>query len=62
MAADVEESFAERLLFRVTEPKLVVGTPGLVSAAWHRSYEHYGSMSLQSAFEKQAERVIIEAD
>ena len=60
--ADVREAFGDYLLFRTTEPKVVAGTQGLVSAAWHRAYEQFGSMSLHSAFEKQAKRAITEAD
>lgn len=37
-------------------------TQGLVSVAWHRSYEQFGSMSLHSAFEKLAKRTITESD
>lgn len=62
VVADVAEAFGDYLLFRTMEPKVVAGTQGLVAAAWHRSYEQFGSMSLHSAFEKLAKRNITEAD
>lgn len=62
VVADAGERFGEYLMFRTEQPKLVVGTHGLVSAAWHRAYEQFGSMSLHSAFEKLADRQITEAD
>lgn len=58
VVSDVEESFGEYLPYRTYNPRPVVGTHGLVSAAWHRSYEHFGSMSLHSAFERLAGRNI----
>lgn len=62
VVADVSEAFGDYLLFRTMEPKVVAGTQGLVSVAWHRAYEQFGSMSLHSAFEKLAKRSITEAD
>lgn len=62
VVADVSEAFGDYLLFRTMEPKIVAGTQGLVSVAWHRAYEQFGSMSLHSAFEKLAKRTITESD
>ena len=48
--------------YRTFDARPVAGTHGLVSAAWHRTFEQFGSMSLHSAFEKLAERHITERD
>lgn len=61
-AADTAEAFGDYLLFRTYEPRPVVGTHGLTAVAWHRSYEQYGGMSLQSSFEKRTKRWMTERD
>lgn len=60
--ADEMNSFGLYLLYRTVQPKLVVGTYGLVAKAWHRSYEQYGAMSLQHSFEDFAGRDMTERD
>ena len=62
MVADMAEKFGEYMPYRNFDPRPVVGTHGLVSAAWHRSFEQFGSMSLHSAFEDHAGRHITERD
>ncbi len=62
VVADVAEKFGEYLPYRTFDARPVVGTHGLVSAAWHRTFEQFGSMSLHSAFEKLAKRHITERD
>lgn len=62
VVADAAEKFGEYLPYRTFDARPVVGTHGLVSAAWHRAYEQFGSMSLHSAFEKLAGRHITERD
>ena len=62
VVADAEESFGDYLPYRTWDPRPVVGTHGLVSVAWHRSFEQFGSMSLHSAFERLAGRPITERD
>lgn len=62
VVADVAEKFGEYLPYRTFDARPVVGTHGLVSAAWHRTFEQFGSMSLHSAFEKLAGRHITERD
>lgn len=62
VVADVAEKFGEYLPYRTFDARPVVGTHGLVSAAWHRSFEQFGSMSLHSAFEKLTGRAISERD
>lgn len=62
VVADTGEAFGEYLPYRTFDARPVVGTHGLVSVAWHRAYEQFGSMSLHSAFEKLAGRSITERD
>lgn len=62
VVSDVNEDFGEYLLYRTDQPRPVVGTHGLVSASWHRSFEQFGSMSLHSAFQKLANRPITSRD
>lgn len=61
-AVDNDEAFGEYLLFRTDQPRPVVGTHGLVAVAWHRSFEQWGGMSLQSGFERLAGRIMTERD
>lgn len=61
-AIDTAERFAEYLLFRTYEPRPVVGTHGLVAVTWHRTFEQWGGMAYQNAFEKQAGRISTERD
>lgn len=62
MVADTGEQFGEYLPYRTSEPSPVVGTHGLVAVTWHRSFEQWGSMSMQRAFEKFAKRIMTERD
>lgn len=62
IVVDTEENFGDYMVYRNADPRPVVGTHGLSSSAWHRSFEQFGSMSLHSAFEKLAERPITERD
>ena len=60
--ADTGEAFGDYLLFRTYDPDPVVGTQGLVATVWHRAFEQWGGMSLQSGFQKQAHRDMTERD
>lgn len=62
IVADTREAFGEYLLFRTDEPTPVAGTQGLTPVAWHRSYEQYGGMQLQSRFEEKVGRIMTERD
>lgn len=62
LVADTAEQFGEYMPYRTVEPALVAGTHGLVATIWHRSFEQWGSMSMQRAFEKFAKRVMTERD
>jgi ABC transporter substrate binding protein (PQQ-dependent alcohol dehydrogenase system) len=60
--ADVGDAFGTYLLFRTYDADPVVGTQGLVAAAWHRAYEQYAGTQLQNAFEEAANRIMTERD
>jgi len=62
VVADEMHSFGLYLPYRTASPRPVVGTYGLVPSAWHRSYEQYGGMALQGAFETFAGRDMTERD
>lgn len=62
IVVDTNETFGDYMLYRNADPRPVVGTHGLSSAAWQKAYEQFGSMSLHSAFEKLAERRITARD
>lgn len=59
---DTGEVFGDYMLYRNEDPRPVVGTHGLSSAAWQKAFEQFGSMSLHSAFEKLAGRRITSRD
>ncbi|WP_181701993.1 ABC transporter substrate-binding protein [Chthonobacter albigriseus] len=60
--ADAAEAFGEYLLYRTERPRPVVGTHGLVGVAWHRAFEQFGGLSLQSSFERHFKRWMRERD
>lgn len=60
--ADVGEAFGDYLLYRTYDTDPVVGTQGLVAAAWHRAYEQYAGTQLQNGFEEFAHRIMTERD
>lgn len=60
--ADTGEAFGDYLLYRTYDTDPVVGTQGLVATVWHRAFEQWGGMSLQSGFQKQAGRDMTERD
>lgn len=60
--ADAAEAFGDYLMFRTYIPRPVVGTHGLIAVAWHRSFEQYAGMQMQSRFEKAVHRTMTERD
>ncbi len=56
IVADEIGEFGEYLPYRTWEPKLVVGTQGLVPTSWHHTHEQWGAAQLQSRFRKMAGR------
>lgn len=59
---DTSEAFGEYVPFRTADPDPVVGTHGLTSSIWHRAFEQWGGMSLQTGFQKLAGREMTERD
>jgi ABC transporter substrate binding protein (PQQ-dependent alcohol dehydrogenase system) len=62
VAADESDVFAEYLPYRTWEARPVVGSAGLVPAAWSRVHEQWGGTQLQRRFEKFAGRPMTERD
>lgn len=60
--ADETNSFGLYLQYRMTDPRPVVGTYGLVATAWGAAYESYGAEPLHNDFQKLAHREITERD
>ena len=59
---DNEDNFGDYLLYRTSEPNLVVGTQGLQATAWDKSYTEYGAMTFQDDILKLAKRDSTERD
>lgn len=62
VVSDISEAFGDYLLYRTFTPRPVAGTHGLVSVAWHRSYEQYAAMQMQNRFEDKVGRIMTERD
>jgi len=62
VVADERDAFGEYLQYRTWDARPVVGTHGLVPTAWHRSFEQWASMQMQSRFVKFANRPMTERD
>ena len=54
--ADSDGEFARSLPYRTVKARPVLGSEGLVAAAWHWSWERHGAPQLNNRFEKQAGR------
>ncbi|WP_108682272.1 ABC transporter substrate-binding protein [Methyloceanibacter sp. wino2] len=59
---DTGEAFGLYFMYRTSDPDPVVGTHGLTASIWHRAFEQWGGMSLQSAFQELAGRNMTERD
>ena len=62
VVADEADNFGDQLSYRMTDPRPVAGTQGLVPVAWARSYEEQGGTQLQSRFLKLTGRWMTERD
>ncbi len=62
VVADEADDFGNYIPFRTAEPRLVVGTQGLVAATWHPAQDAWGSAQLQSRFLRGAGRTMRPAD
>jgi ABC transporter substrate binding protein (PQQ-dependent alcohol dehydrogenase system) len=54
--ADSDGEFARGVPYQTVEPRPVVGSEGLVAAAWHWAWERHGAPQLNNRFEKRAKR------
>lgn len=59
---DTNEAFGLYFMYRTADPDPIVGTHGLTASVWHRAFEQWGGMSLQSGFQKLAKRDMTERD
>ena len=59
---DTGEAFGLYFMYRTADPDPVVGTHGLTPSIWHRAFEQWGGLSLQTGFQKQAKRDMTERD
>ncbi|MGO8739233.1 ABC transporter substrate-binding protein [Rhodoblastus sp.] len=50
VAADEANDFGDYILYRTAEPKLVLGTQGLVAVSWHKAHVAWGAEQLQTKF------------
>ncbi|MGZ8097369.1 MAG: ABC transporter substrate-binding protein, partial [Methylosarcina sp.] len=62
VVADEQGQFGEYLEYRTWLPRPVIGTQGLIAAAWHRTHEQWGAVQLQNRFKEQAGRWMEEQD
>ena len=62
VVADEADVFGEYVPYHTWDPRPVVGTVGLVPAAWSRVHEQWGGTQLQHRFEKFAGRWMTERD
>ena len=56
VVADEQGLFGEYLDYRTWLPRPVIGTQGLIAAAWHRTHEQWGATQLQNRFKDQTGR------
>ncbi len=62
VVADERGEFGEYLDYRTWLPRPVIGTQGLVAAAWHPTHEQWGAIQMQNRFKEQAGRWMEEQD
>lgn len=62
IVADEQGKFGEYLDYRTWLPRPVIGTQGLIAAAWHRTHEQWGATQIQNRFKEQAGRWMEEQD
>ncbi len=62
VVADEQGQFGEYLEYRTWNARPVIGTQGLIAAAWHRTHEQWGAVQMQNRFKDQAGRWMEEQD
>ncbi len=62
VVADEQGLFGDYVSYRTWQPRLVIGTQGLVATAWDRNHEQWGAAQLQNRFRESAGRWMSELD
>ncbi len=62
VVADEQGEFGEYLDYRTWNPRPVIGTQGLIAAAWHKTHEQWGAVQIQNRFKEKAGRWMEEQD
>lgn len=58
VVADEAGDFGDYLAYRTWDPRLVVGTQGLIAATWHPTFEVWGAAQAQTRFRRTADRTM----
>ncbi len=58
VVADEAGDFGDYLAYRTWDPRLVVGTQGLVATTWHPTFEVWGAAQAQTRFRRTADRLM----
>jgi len=58
VVADEAGDFGDYLPFRTWDPRLVVGTQGLIATTWHPTFEVWGAAQAQTRFRRNANRLM----
>lgn len=62
LVADELDEFGEYFPYRLSEPRPVAGTQGLVPTSWDRTQEQWGATQIQRRFQKLANRTMTPRD
>ena len=62
VVADEQGEFGEYLDYRTWNPRPVIGTQGLIAAAWHKTHEQWGAVQIQNRFKDKTGRWMEEQD
>ncbi|MCG7393803.1 ABC transporter substrate-binding protein [Microvirga sp. ACRRW] len=58
VVADEAGDFGDYVAYRTWDPRLVVGTQGLIATTWHPTLEVWGAAQAQTRFRRSAERLM----
>jgi ABC transporter substrate binding protein (PQQ-dependent alcohol dehydrogenase system) len=62
VVADEDDQFGDYLPYNTADARPIVGTQGLVAAAWHPSFQEYSALQMQRRFKVFARREMTERD
>jgi ABC transporter substrate binding protein (PQQ-dependent alcohol dehydrogenase system) len=62
VVADEDDQFGDYLPYNTSDARPIVGTQGLVAAAWHPSFQEYSALQMQRRFKVFASREMTERD